>query len=112
MNKLRRGPGRRETRFQEQVHGSATEAQLRLLIDIAEVEVDARGTFCPEPVIRMQEAARQMPSGQSAMLLADDSGVELDLPAWCMSTGNEYLGLLREEGFLRVFVRRTRAGQP
>jgi len=45
--------------------------------------------------------------GQSAMLLADDAGVEVDLPAWCMSTGNEYLGLVREDAFLRVFIRRS-----
>ncbi len=78
---------------------------MRLLLDSAELTVDARGTFCPEPVIRIQNAAKQMRAGQTAMLLADDVGVEIDVPAWCMSTGNEYLGVLREHTFLRVFVR-------
>ena len=105
---MRRGvPERRQAKFRRQVHGSATDDQLRSLITAAEVAVDARGTFCPEPVIRIQEAARQMQAGQTAMLLADDAGVELDLPAWCMSTGNEYLGLVRERAFLRVFIRRA-----
>ena len=103
---LRHVPDRRKARLRRQVHGSATDAQLHSLIEVAEVAVDARGTFCPEPVIRVQEAARAMCIGQTAMLLADDAGVELDLPAWCMSTGNEYLGLVREDAFLRVFIRR------
>ena len=62
-----------------------------------DVVVDARGTFCPEPVIRTQNAAAKMPPGAVAMILADDAGIELDLPAWCISTRNEYLGVLREE---------------
>ncbi len=92
--------------FHRQVHGSASADQKRSLIDTADVAVEARGTFCPEPVIRIQSAARKMNAGQTAMLLADDAGVEIDVPAWCMSTGNEYLGLLREHTFLRVFIRR------
>ncbi|HJO02936.1 MAG TPA: sulfurtransferase TusA family protein [Acidobacteriota bacterium] len=103
---VRRAPDRRKEQFRRQVHGSATDDQLRALVQGAEVAIDARGTFCPEPVIRIQHAARQMQVGQAAMLLADDAGVEVDVPAWCMSTGNEYLGLLREPAFLRVFIRR------
>ena len=66
----------------------------------------ALGTFCPEPVIRTQNAARELAPGQIAMILADDAGVEIDLPAWCISTRNEYLGVLREPDQLRVFVRK------
>ena len=47
-----------------------------------------------------------MPSPVIAMLLADDVGVEIDIPAWCLSTGNEYLGLLKAEVGYKVFVRR------
>lgn len=93
--------------FRRQVHGSADAERLGQLVATAATEIEARGTFCPEPVIRMQEGVRGMRSGQVAVLLADDAGVEIDIPAWCISTGNEYLGLLREDRFLRVLVRKT-----
>jgi TusA-related sulfurtransferase len=46
-------------------------------------------------------------SDEIMVLLADDAGVEIDIPAWCLSTGNEYLGLVKEETVYRVFVRRA-----
>jgi len=46
-----------------------------------------------------------MSGGQILLLIADDAGVEVDIPAWCMSHGHEYLGTLREERRLRVLVR-------
>lgn len=94
-------------RFADQVHGSADEATLELLVDRVDLVVDARGTFCPEPVIRTQNSIPGIDPGQTLMLLADDAGVEVDIPAWCISTGNEFLGTLRAERLLRVFVRRA-----
>ncbi len=70
------------------------------------VRVDARGTFCPEPVIRTQDNIAAVDIGEVLELLADDAGVEVDIPAWCLSTGNEFLGILKQEAFYRVFVRR------
>jgi TusA-related sulfurtransferase len=89
------------------VHGTLDAVELADLVDACDVIIEARGTFCPEPVIRTQNRMAQMSLGEVAMVLADDAGLELDLPAWCMSTSNEYLGVLREENFLRAFVRRA-----
>lgn len=90
--------------FRRQVHGSASAAELEALEPT--LEVDALGTFCPEPVIRTQDRIREIDPGQILLLLADDSGVEVDIPAWCISTGNEYLGLLAGDDVYRVYVRR------
>jgi len=73
--------------------------------------VDALGTFCPEPVIRTQKQAGEMGAGEVLELLADDAGVEIDIPAWCLSTRNEYLGSIREPNQYRVFVRLSRTGR-
>ena len=88
-----------------QVHGSASEAELRTLRP--DVEVDALGTFCPEPVIATQNRMKSMGAGEILVLLADDAGVAVDIPAWCMSTSNEFLGLLKEPHLYRVFVRKS-----
>lgn len=91
--------------FSQQVHGSAQAAELVTLCEQATVTVDALGTFCPEPVIRTQNAARALGGGDVLLLLADDAGVEVDIPAWCLSTGHEYLGCLRDTDRIRVLVR-------
>lgn len=94
-----------EAGFLRQVHGSASEQELERAAASASRVVDALGTFCPEPLIRTQDAARDMVSGETLLLLADDAGVELDIPAWCMSHRHEYLGLLKEPRRYRVLVR-------
>jgi TusA-related sulfurtransferase len=72
--------------------------------------VDALGTWCPVPIRLIDRAARRSEPGQVIELLADDPLIEVDLPAWCHSSGNELLELRRDgEGYLgRVSV--THAG--
>ena len=61
MSPRRVGGGRPDLRVY--VHGSADERQLKELARAAEVTVDARGCFCPEPVIRTQEQVRRLQPG-------------------------------------------------
>lgn len=92
------------------VHGTLDSDALERLVP--NIRVDALGTFCPEPVIRTQDRMAHAEPGEVAMLLADDVGVEIDIPAWCLSTGNEYLGLLKGEVGYKVFVRRCSLKRP
>ena len=86
------------------VYGSASAEELQTLRP--DLEVDARGTFCPEPVIATQNRMQSMEPGEVLLLLADDAGVAVDIPAWCMSTSNEFLGLLKEPRVYRVYIRK------
>ena len=88
-----------------QVYGSLSQDELLSLRP--DVKVDARGTFCPEPVIATQDRMRTMKPGEVLLLVADDAGVAVDIPAWCMSTSNEFLGLLKEARAYRAFVRKS-----
>ncbi|MFQ5743271.1 MAG: sulfurtransferase TusA family protein [Acidobacteriota bacterium] len=101
----RNNSSRRDPDFRSQVHGSATAAELASLQP--EVVVDARGTFCPEPVIRTQNRMRDMQRGQILQLWADDAGVEIDIPAWCISTGNDFLGMIKEPRVYQLYVRKA-----
>ena len=60
--------------------------------------VDALGTWCPVPIHLIDRAARRAAPGEVIELLADDPLIEVDLPAWCHSSGNDLLELRREEG--------------
>ena len=50
--------------------------------------VDARGTRCPVPVIRLARAARGLPEGATVVLLADDVAAWSDVPAWARMKGH------------------------
>jgi tRNA 2-thiouridine synthesizing protein A len=46
--------------------------------------------------------------GQIMEVLATDSGTTKDLPAWAKKLGHEYLGLVEDPGYMRLFVKRVK----
>lgn len=70
--------------------------------------LDARGTFCPVPIIETAKAVRAMAAGEVLLVLGTDPGIESDMPAWCRSTRHELLELRRDGGELRAWVRKAR----
>jgi TusA-related sulfurtransferase len=39
---------------------------------------------------------------------ATDSGTTKDLPAWCKKMGHDYMGVVEEPGFMRLFVKKMK----
>jgi tRNA 2-thiouridine synthesizing protein A len=56
------------------------------------IVVDARGLRCPIPVIRLAQAAHDLPEGTEITVLATDPAAAHDVPAWCAMRGHEWLG--------------------
>ena len=50
--------------------------------------VDARGSRCPVPVIRLARAARGLAPGTTVVLLADAVAAWSDVPAWARMKGH------------------------
>ena len=48
-----------------------------------EIEVDARGLYCPLPVLRLARALRKEPPGRVARLLATDPVSVQDVEVFC-----------------------------
>jgi tRNA 2-thiouridine synthesizing protein A len=68
--------------------------------------VDARGLRCPLPVIRLAQAAADLPGGSVLVLLATDVATRHDVPAWVRMRGHEWLGVEQDAaGDLRLTVR-------
>lgn len=82
------------------------EAELRSLH--GDKVVDARGTSCPGPILAAKKGMADVKVGQLMEVLATDSGTSKDLPAWSKKLGHEYLGLVEEPGYMRLFVRRAK----
>jgi TusA-related sulfurtransferase len=68
--------------------------------------LDTVGLYCPVPIIKTAERIRRMVSGGTLEILSDDRVILIDMPAWCRSTGHEYLGHLQNGEEYRLFVRK------
>jgi len=71
--------------------------------------LDARGLYCPVPILRTRERLKRLAVGAELVVLADDPVILKDMPAFCRSHGHEYLG--HESGAgqdVRLRVRKLR----
>ena len=70
-----------------------------------EVLVDARGLYCPIPVLRLAKAFRGAPAGVVARLLATDPAAVEDVNVFCRDRGHRLIESRREG---EVFLFRVR----
>jgi TusA-related sulfurtransferase len=50
--------------------------------------VDARGSFCPGPLMELIVAMKQMQVGDTLELLSTDAGSAKDVPEWVQKVGH------------------------
>ena len=70
--------------------------------------VDARGSACPGPLLEAKKAIGTVSIGQIIEVLSGDPSTKKDLPKWASKVGHEFLGVIEEEGYDRMFVKRTK----
>ncbi|MEZ5126094.1 MAG: sulfurtransferase TusA family protein [Thermoleophilia bacterium] len=70
--------------------------------------VDARGTSCPGPILAAKKGIPGVIVGGVMEVQATDTGTTKDLPAWAKKMGHEYLGMIEEPGYMRLFVRKMK----
>jgi TusA-related sulfurtransferase len=80
--------------------------------NLAEVKadkvVDARGTSCPGPLLDTKIAISTVPVGGVVETMSSDEGSKADIPVWARATGQQFLGVISEPGYDRIFVRRLK----
>ncbi len=70
----------------------------------ADEQLDTLGMFCPMPIIMTSKRFKQLEVGKVLEVLSDDEGIKQDMPAWCETTGQEFLGLEEEDdGTRQIF---------
>lgn len=73
----------------------------------ANVVVDARGTACPGPLLEAKRAMAKVPKNEGILeILSSDEGTNEDIPLWANKVKHEFLGIVEEAGYWRIFVRR------
>lgn len=63
----------------------------------SDVKLDTLGYFCPMPIILTSKKIKELTLGQVLEVVSDDEGIKKDMPAWCQTTGHEWVGLEEEE---------------
>ncbi len=67
--------------------------------------LDCTGLYCPQAVIRTAAQAQKMKPGQILTVVGDDPGMQIDIPAWSIGHGHEYLGVEICDGQIRCYLR-------
>ncbi len=73
---------------------------------MSEIELDARGLMCPEPLVLAKLRLKSMPSGSVLAVDTDDPLAPLDLEALCVHSGDEWLGSRQIDGAARSRIRK------
>lgn len=74
----------------------------------ADQTLDCVGLYCPLPIVKTAAKIKELKAGQILEIVADDKGIKMDMPAWCKSTGQEFLGVEEKDGEYRVYVKKIR----
>ncbi|VAX01151.1 hypothetical protein MNBD_GAMMA22-2565 [hydrothermal vent metagenome] len=54
-------------------------------------QLDARRLLCPMPVIKVQDAIKEMQLNDELQVTCTDPGALNDIPAWCRINGHQVL---------------------
>lgn len=69
--------------------------------------VDARGTACPGPLLAAKKAIGDIESGEILEILSSDEGTKHDIPKWCQKMEHEFLGIVEEDSYTRLFLKKA-----
>ena len=77
-----------------------------MIPDKIDVTIDALGQLCPMPIILTSKKIKEMKSGEVLEVVSDDAGIMKDMPAWCNSTRNDYIGIVEDGKIYKAYVRK------
>lgn len=70
--------------------------------------IDARGSFCPGPLMELIAGMKMAQVGDELEVLSSDKGSASDIPEWIRKVGHELLGTREEAGVWHISVRKTK----
>ena len=66
--------------------------------------IDARGSFCPGPLMELIRAIRESEVGTIIAVRSSDRGSRIDIPRWVEKAGHRLVGVSPAEGFDEIVV--------
>jgi tRNA 2-thiouridine synthesizing protein A len=79
------------------------------MADEADQQLDARGLFCPEPVMLLHNKIRDLAEGELLEVLATDPSTTRDIPRFCGFLGHELVLQEQDDKEYRYLIRKQGA---
>jgi TusA-related sulfurtransferase len=70
--------------------------------------IDARGSFCPGPLMELIRAIRESQVGDVIAVRSSDKGSRLDIPKWIEKAGHRLIGVTEGDGYDEIVVEKAR----
>lgn len=70
--------------------------------------VDARGSFCPGPLMELIAGIRLMAVGEEMEILSGDRGSVADIPAWLAKVGHQHVGTEQRGDHWSIVVKKLK----
>jgi len=70
--------------------------------------IDARGSYCPGPLMELIRAIREAQVGDILAVLSSDRGSKIDIPKWIEKAGHKLLAVNTLEGYDQIVVEKAR----
>ena len=70
--------------------------------------IDARGSFCPGPLMELIRAIREAQVGDVLAVYSSDAGSRTDIPMWVEKAGHRLVGVETRDGYDEIVVEKRR----
>ena len=70
--------------------------------------VDARGSFCPGPLMELIRAIRESQVDDVLTVLSSDRGSKVDIPKWVEKAGHRLVEIKTRDGVDEIIVEKRR----
>ena len=70
--------------------------------------VDARGSYCPGPLMELIRAIREGAVGDVIAVWSTDAGSRKDIPAWVDKAGHRLIGVEGRDGYDEIVIEKRR----
>ena len=70
--------------------------------------IDARGSYCPGPLMELIRAIRESAVGDVIAVLSSDKGSKIDIPKWIEKAGHRLVSLETTDGYDTIVVEKGR----
>jgi len=66
--------------------------------------IDARGSYCPGPLMELIRAIREEEVGSVIAVRSSDRGSRIDIPKWIEKAGHRLVGVAEGDGYDEIVV--------
>jgi len=73
----------------------------------ADRTIDARGSFCPGPLMELIKGVKEAKTGEVMAVYSSDTGSKRDIPLWVNKAKHELISIIDHDGFAEFVIRKT-----